>query len=177
MLRLLCIIAIFMAPSMAFAAKDQKLFSLIDERLAYMKDVASYKAASHQPVEDIAQEQKVIAASKAEADRIGLAPDSLVPLLRAQIDAAKAIQYRYRADWLSVPQENTKPIPLPALRASIAETGDAILTQLRAVLISQGQIKPAQRALFDKIVNEPMLSAADKKKLFEALRKVSLKGR
>ncbi|WP_188824135.1 chorismate mutase [Brucella endophytica] len=175
MLRLLFIIAILITPSMAGAAEDQKLFSLIDQRLAYMKDVAAYKAASHQPVEDIAQEEKVIAASKAEAGRIGLAPDSIGPFLRAQIDAAKAIQYRYRADWMSVPRENTKPIPLPVLRARIGETGDAILRQLQAVLVSQGRIRPGQRALFDRMVDEPKLTAADKKKLFEALRKVSLR--
>lgn len=174
MLRTLCAIAFVMMTFSASAADSQQLFNLIGQRLSYMEAVAAYKAAAHKPIEDIAQEEKVIAKATEQARKVGLDPKSVVPFLKAEIDAAKAIQYRYRADWLSIPQKNPQPVSLDVLRAHIGETGDAILTQLHSVL-SQGGLKPADRADFEKAVAEPNLVAADKKKLFDALTEVRLK--
>lgn len=74
---------------------------LVNQRLSLMKDVAGYKAQQHLPIEDLAQEAKVLASAQAEAGRLGLEPASVRPFIAAQMDAAKAIQYRYRADWLA----------------------------------------------------------------------------
>lgn len=77
---------------------------LVNQRLSLMKDVAGYKAQQHLPIEDLAQEAKVLASAQAEAGRLGLEPASVRPFIAAQMDAAKAIQYRYRADWLASPE-------------------------------------------------------------------------
>lgn len=74
---------------------------LVNQRLSFMKDVAGYKAQQHLPIEDVTQEVKVLAVSEAAAERLGLVSTSVRPLIVAQMDAAKAIQYRYRADWLA----------------------------------------------------------------------------
>ena len=174
MLRTLCAIAFVMMTFSASASDGPQLFNLIGQRLSYMQAVAAYKAAAHKPIEDIAQEKKVIAKATEQARKVGLDPRSVVPFLKAEIDAAKAIQYRYRADWLSVPQKNARAVPLDVTRSGIGETGDAILTQLQSVL-SQGGIKSSDLADFEKAVTEPNLTAADKKKLFEALMEVRLK--
>ncbi|PYE86444.1 chorismate mutase [Phyllobacterium leguminum] len=174
MLKILCVIAFAMLPLSASAAENQQLFNLINQRLSYMKAVAAYKATAHSPVEDIAQEKKVVEKSTEQARKIGLDPKSVGPFLKAQIDAAKAIQYRYRADWLSVPEKKQQTVPLDILRSRIAKTGDAILTELHTVL-SQGGMKPGDLALFDNAVTEPNLSATDKQKLFDALLEVKLK--
>ena len=47
---------------------------LVNQRLSLMKDVAGYKAQQHLPIEDLAQEAKVLASAQAEAGRLGLEP-------------------------------------------------------------------------------------------------------
>ncbi len=65
---------------------------LIEARLALMPAVAQYKHAHDLPIEDSAREAVVLEAATQAALRFGLAPDSVRPLFRAQIEAAKAIQ-------------------------------------------------------------------------------------
>ncbi len=74
---------------------------LVNERLSYMKDVAGYKAEQHLPIEDLAQEKKVLDQSISEAESFGLNSETVKPFIVTQMNVAKAIQYRYRADWLS----------------------------------------------------------------------------
>ncbi len=50
---------------------------LVNQRLSLMKDVAGYKAQQHLPIEDLAQEAKVLASAQAEAGRLGLEPASV----------------------------------------------------------------------------------------------------
>ncbi|CDG11925.1 putative chorismate mutase precursor, partial [Serratia marcescens subsp. marcescens Db11] len=86
---------------------------LVNQRLSLMKDVAGYKAQQHLPIEDLAQEAKVLASAQAEAGRLGLEPASVRPFIAAQMDAAKAIQYRYRADWLASPEPGARLAAAP----------------------------------------------------------------
>lgn len=103
MLRML-LIACCLVSFSALADGGTALGELVNQRLAYMKDVAGYKAQQHLPIEDLAQEARVLASTQAEAERLGLDPLSVRPFILAQMDAAKAIQYRYRADWLAQPE-------------------------------------------------------------------------
>jgi chorismate mutase len=93
------------------ASENGNLPGLINERLSYMKDVASSKAENHQPVEVVAQEDRVLQDTQKVAEGLGLDPNSVKPFIVAQMSAAKAIQYRYRADWLSTPETDWKPLP------------------------------------------------------------------
>lgn len=140
----------------------------INQRLGYMKDVAGYKAENHLPIEDVEQEIKVINSSLAEADVLGLDRESVKSFIIAQISAAKAIQYRYRAQWLSTPIEDWQPQPLDIVRQNIAQLSSEILQQL-ALQVKVGPIQASERDAFVLHLDQNNLSCPDKWQLFEAL--------
>jgi chorismate mutase len=84
--------------SLAQAYEYDQVAHLMNERLSYMKDVAGYKAEQHLPIEDLVQEKKVLDQSLAEAESFGLSSETVKPFIVTQMNVAKAIQYRYRAD-------------------------------------------------------------------------------
>jgi len=130
---------------------------LVNQRLSLMKDVAGYKAQQHLPIEDLA-----------EAGRLGLEPASVRPFIAAQMDAAKAIQYRYRADWLASPEPGWQPRPLAQVRPQIAQLSSQILQRL-AERLRTGPLGEADQAAFMASVDQVNLSAADKRRLADAL--------
>lgn len=140
----------------------------VNQRLGYMKDVAGYKAQHHLPIEDVEQESKVINSSLTEAAGLGLDRESVRPFIVAQIDAAKAIQYRYRANWLAVPEVDWQPQPLDIVRQKIAELSSEILRQL-ALRAVDGPILVNERNAFVLQLQQNNLSCADKWRLFDAL--------
>lgn len=148
----------------ALADGGAAIGELVNQRLSLMKDVAGYKAQQHLPIEDLAQEAKVLANAQAEAGRLGLEPASVRPFITAQMDAAKAIQYRYRADWLASPESDWQPRPL----AQIGQLSSRILQRLAARLRA-GPLDAADRAAFMASVEQVNLSAADKRRLADAL--------
>lgn len=94
-----------------------------------MKAVAAFKARHNLPVEDIDQEKKVMAGSVKLAETYGLDGESVRPFIQAQMNVAKAIQYRYRAQWLSddtIPQEHS----LELLRQEISDLNNAIFMSI-----------------------------------------------
>ena len=76
------------------------VFTLINERLTYMQDVAYYKVRHQLPIEDRTRAILVLNKARQQAQAVGLAPDSVEAFYRIQIAAAKAVQYRYCAQWL-----------------------------------------------------------------------------
>ncbi|CAI1126002.1 chorismate mutase [Serratia grimesii] len=152
----------------ALAEGGMALGELVNQRLAYMKDVAGYKAQHNLPIEDLAQEAKVLASTEAEAGRLGLDPLSVRPFIKAQMDAAKAIQYRYRADWLAQPESQWQPRPLESVRPQIAELSSRILQRL-ATDLKNGPLTESTRSAFIHAIDQPNLSDADKQRLFTAL--------
>lgn len=140
----------------------------INQRLGHMKDVAGYKADHHLPIENVEQESKVINDSLTEAEDLGLDRESVRPFIIAQISAAKAIQYRYRAQWLSVPEKDWQPQPLDVVREKIALASSDILQQL-ALLAKDGPIQANERNAFVVQLDQNNLSCQDKWRLFEAL--------
>jgi chorismate mutase len=152
----------------ALADGGAALGELVNQRLAYMKDVAGYKAQQHLPIEDLAQESQVLASTQAEAERLGLDPLSVRPFIMAQMDAAKAIQYRFRADWLAQPESDWQPRPLDRVRPQIAELSSRILQRL-AQQLKAGPLTEAARTSFIHALTQTNLSEADKQRLFSAL--------
>ncbi|CAI0888576.1 Secreted chorismate mutase precursor [Serratia quinivorans] len=152
----------------ALADGGVALGELVNQRLAYMKDVAGYKAQQHLPIEDLAQESKVLAGAQAEAERLGLDPLTVRPFILAQMDAAKAIQYRFRADWLAQPENDWQPRPLDSVRPQIAELSSRILQRL-AQQLKTGPLTEAARNSFIHTLTQTNLSEADKQRLFTAL--------
>lgn len=161
-------IACCLASFPALAENTVTIGDLVNQRLSLMKVVAGYKAQQHLPIEDVAQEARVLASSQVEAARLGLEAVSVRPFIAAQMDAAKAIQYRYRADWLASPEKGGQPCSLDGVRQQIAELSSRIL-QLLAKRLQNGPLTEADRGAFHQAVNQFNLSEVDKERLFDAL--------
>src|SRR5262249_37780368 len=81
----------------AFDSDLGALVSLIDLRLALMPAVAAAKETAGLPVEDPAQEDRVIARVRTRARARDLTPESVEAVFRAQLAAARAVQEAYLA--------------------------------------------------------------------------------
>jgi cyclohexadienyl dehydratase len=86
------------------------------QRLELMPQVAAYKWHHHQPVQDPEREALVIAEARREALRYGLVPDSVERLFQAQMEAARAVQSWWMAEWQA---GRAEPPPAPDLAGSI----------------------------------------------------------
>lgn len=164
---------LFSATSMAMQTQNDDVGALINQRLSYMKDVAGYKASNHLPIEDLHQEDRVLFDSMLEAEKLGLDRESVTPFIRAQMDVAKAIQYRYRADWLSLPETGWKPQPLDKVRNSISVLNSRILAAIRARLSTDEAC--ADKNKFIQQLNQTHLKDSDKELLWRSLGKIRLK--
>ena len=80
------------APRSRSASDLDALVALIDLRLAFMPAVAAAKREAGRPVQDPAQEARVIAAARAGAVDRGLPPEAAETLVGAVVDAARAAQ-------------------------------------------------------------------------------------
>lgn len=163
-----------MMPFYAQAAENSDLPTLINQRLSYMKDVASSKALNHLPVEVLTQEAQVLVDTLKIAASQGIDPVSIKPFIVAQMDAAKAIQYRYRADWLSTPETGWQPRPLNEIRAEIARLSAQIIERLAIELRTNGKISPSDQSEFIARLQQKNLSKADEIQLYKTLLQVRL---
>ena len=76
------------------------LAALIDLRFAFMPAVAAAKRAAGRPIDDPAQEARVLAAVEDWARPAGLAPEPVATLFHELIRAARAVQERFvRRPW------------------------------------------------------------------------------
>ncbi len=172
-----CAVMGYMTIFSAFSSHSDsfnELSVLINDRLSYMKDIAAFKAEKHLATEDPEQEKFVFEQASGRAKTVGLDETSVRFFISAQINAAKAIQYRYRADWLSAPEIAWQPRNLAILRPQIARLNDEILTKLHALLICGVVIDDRLYSQFRTIVDPPHLTDQDKKQLFMALEAVKL---
>ncbi|MCW2475249.1 MULTISPECIES: chorismate mutase [unclassified Symbiopectobacterium] len=163
----------FSETALASPTQCGDLASLINQRLSYMKDVAGYKAEKHLAIEDVPQEVNVLANSVAVAEKLGLHGESVKPFIQAQMDAAKAIQYRYRADWLSVAESNWRPDPLPQVRSKISGLNTDILSCINATLL-QGE-RFTNKTAFLRVLDQANLKESDKARIWYSLQQITLK--
>ncbi|ARD63680.1 chorismate mutase [Kosakonia radicincitans DSM 16656] len=159
----------------ATAASAPSIGNLINERLSWMKDVAGYKAQHHQAIEDLQQEEKVLESTLADADSLGLKGESVRPFIQAQMDAAKAIQYRYRADWLAAPETDWQPRPLQDVRTQIGQLSARILQSVAARLKSGQPLTEQDRKAFMHVLQQKNLHEQDKQRIWETMKRISLK--
>lgn len=146
-----------------------QFFNTINQRLSYMPDVALYKAQHQLAIENIAREQVVINAAIKEASKLGLDSRKIRKFFVVQIDAAKAIQYRYRAELLSDPIEKLAPDLNQSIRPALIKLGDKINQQMAKHIKQFGVFKSSQQALFFRTIQQPLMSKRDKQRLFDAL--------
>ena len=111
------------------------------------------------------------------AEQLGLDPESVTRFFEAQISAAKAIQYRYRADWLSNPlPENYQPQDLKAkIRPALIDLGNKILVSIKNSLTKGNAYSQEMQSKFIESISTPQLTDADKKQLFQGLSEIKLK--
>jgi len=157
----------------AASAQHGELASLINQRLSYMKDVAGYKVNHHLAIEDLPQEARVLSGSLSEAEKLGIDGRSVTPFIQAQMDAAKAIQYRYCADWLSVPEKGWQPDSLERVRSEISALNISILTRISQQL-TKGERLTDKSAFMTKI-DLTHLKNGDKERLWDSRKLITLK--
>lgn len=171
--KIILLLSLCCSASTLAAPADKDVASLINQRLSYMKDVAGYKAANHLAIEDLSQEAKVLTSSVRQAETLGLEGESVKPFVQAQMDAAKAIQYRYRADWLSSPEQGWQAMPLDQVRAKINGLSTNILDGI-STRLKQGE-PFTDKTAFLHTLNQTHLEEGDKTRLWQALQHISVK--
>ncbi|WP_237113859.1 gamma subclass chorismate mutase AroQ [Pseudoalteromonas rubra] len=149
----------------------KSVFSLIDKRLSQMQSVALFKAHKHKPIEDLSREVVVLSKALEQARQHCLGASSVKAFFQAQMDAAKAIQYRYRAQWLAegIP---SKTADLTHLRHTLNQLGSAILETLTAHLAQHGNLTPELAPAFHAALITDNLTDKDKQRLYQALQSV-----
>ncbi len=152
----------------------QSLFQSIDERLEYMDDVALFKAQNKIPIEDVEREKIVLSDAEQLAASHGMDPVSIENFFITQINAAKAIQYRYRAELLT--REASHPIiDLQSdIRPALDRLGNDIVTLLATLLQSGLPIGEESRERFMEALQNPLLADSEREALFNALLEVRL---
>ncbi len=150
------------------------LFRAIDERLGYMEEVGLYKAKNQIPIEDLERERIVLLDAKNLAASQGLDPESMETFFIAQINAAKAIQYRYRADLLSQ-EMPTRTVDLQTdIRPALDQLGSDIIRLFAVLLSNDHLLNERDRDLFLATVQRNLLTDADKQALYGAMLEVEL---
>ncbi|ECD0769160.1 chorismate mutase [Salmonella enterica] len=163
----------FSTAALAVPTQNEDVASLINQRLSYMKDVAGYKANNHLAIEDLPQEAKVLSGTVLEAEKLGLDGESVKFFIQVQMDAAKAIQYRYRADWLSIPEKGWQPESLEQVRKKISALNTNILTDISTKLAMDYRF--TDKTAFMKRLDQTHLKNSDKERLWNSLKQITLK--
>lgn len=100
---------------------------LMGERLDLMKSVAAWKYAKGMAVADAAREQKVLEATLAQAQALGIEPQAARQLFALQIQLARRVQQHYVDEWRS---GRGQPGPLRDLDSDLRPALDRIGAQL-----------------------------------------------
>ena len=143
------------------------LVAAMDLRLQLMPLVAAVKRREQMPIEDPAQEARVLEHARAAAKAADLNGDDVAALFRVQIDAAKAVEH---ATTVSAPADAS----LADVRAAVTAASDQIITELARS--ARWFREPGSRAQIDAAVRNglttPKLSPALKARLVDGFSRV-----
>ena len=154
--------------ALAQTSDIEEFFLLIDERLSHMEDVALHKVENKIAIEDLEREQFVIESAVKSAAELGLFGPSVESFFETQISVAKAIQYRYHADWQSTPPQSPAP-DLEVIRLKLSDLGDSILSKLATLIRNNTPVIEQHSELFYDTISTKNVSKRDKARLFDAL--------
>jgi chorismate mutase-like protein len=134
-LMLLVAVAALLFPAAAAQADDlsgaREVLALTQQRLSYMETVVAAKWATRSPIQDSAQEERVLASVRDLATERELNPTSVANLFRAEITAAKEIQLGWGEQWLLFGYPADQPVPdLASVRPQIGAVAPAIADAL-----------------------------------------------
>jgi cyclohexadienyl dehydratase len=114
-------------PRSGFDSDLDALLALVDLRVAFMPAVAAAKERARVPVDDEAQEERVVVTARKRAADLGVDPDGVERLFRAQIAAARQVQ----REFLAAPAPRRPPVETLDLardaRPALARISDAIV--------------------------------------------------
>lgn len=145
------------------------LASAINERLKLMKNVAEYKAEKHLPVEDLKREKIVLAKAAGAAFNAGLDPLSVNKFIQNQMNAGKAIQYRYRASFLFNKNYIFTLKPMNVIRNEILKIDSIILDLISRQLVYEEGFKESQKHELFLLIKSPYLLENEKKALIDSI--------
>lgn len=147
---------------------ELRAVDLVGRRLALMPFVAEAKRARDLPVDAPAREAVVEERLLAEASEAGLCPEPYRALVRAQIEAAKAVQRAVLAAPAKTPA--TPPFDLDTdLRPAIDRVDTALLFELLSAAPFRGSESDLVTAL-EADATAPGVSDAERRRLAEALK-------
>ncbi|CAA0124565.1 Secreted chorismate mutase [BD1-7 clade bacterium] len=173
-LRLLMIVTMLFFPCSSWASEWSGVFSLMHQRLGWMQAVAVDKAHAHKPIEDIARETKVLASSVASAQKAGLDAESTRHFFQTQIAVAKAIQYRWMAEYVVSGAPKSEYSLQKDIRPKLIDLGHSMVASIAVALSQEGALTAQDLTAFENTLSLPMLHDGDKKALFESLRAIRL---
>jgi cyclohexadienyl dehydratase len=108
----------------------EALVGAMDLRLQLMPLVAAAKRHAHLPVEDPAQETRVLDRVRTAAAAAGLNREGVAALFQVQMDAAKAVERRADGTHAEPTAASQGEFSLADLRAAVATVSDQIITAL-----------------------------------------------
>ncbi|MBS0044984.1 hypothetical protein KFE26_22280 [Shewanella sp. M16] len=95
-----------------------------------------------------------------------------MPFIKAQMDVAKAIQYRYLADWLTNPEPQFRALPLASIRVEIMDISNRIINNIAIDIMKEGQLENKKMENLLTELNHAKLESHDKVYLYETLLKI-----
>ncbi len=126
------------------AANVATVFALIEQRLALMPAVASWKYEKSLPVVDADREKVVLDATVARAEKLGIEPGSARTLFALQIEIARRIQTQKIDAWRSGREQPPAVRDLAGeLRPALDDIGDRLL---RAIYLALPELQRPQFA-------------------------------
>ena len=89
------------------------------------------------------------------------------------MNAGKAIQYRYRADWMAIPPEHAEKVDLRNdIRPGLIALGKEIISSITRYLSNGQSFSSDQLTEFMNAIKVNNLSPADKESIFRSLLQV-----
>ncbi|MET0533729.1 MAG: gamma subclass chorismate mutase AroQ, partial [Steroidobacter sp.] len=149
----------------------RRVFELAQARLSVMRDVAAWKHANNVPVTDAAREQKVLDASVAEAQRLGIDATSARELFSLQIRMARDVQEHFLATWRKTGRDTDRVRDLnKELRPELDRLGAQLLqvTYLALPELARADFIQRRRELAN-VIDMPGIETDDREQFLEAL--------
>ena len=135
----------------AFQSDLDALLAFVDLRLAFMPAVAVSKEAAGRPIEDTAQEARVVETAREQGVDRGLDAASLEAFVRAQLAAARAAQ----REFLAIPRDKRPPVQALDLAR---EARPALASLMETIVARAADVANAPKALNG--LNTGLLSGA-----------------
>src|SRR5688572_8397534 len=161
------------APVPINSAEDdvRRVFELVQTRLSLMRAVAAWKYANNAPVTDAAREQRVLDASVAEAQRLGIDPASARDLFALQIRIASDVQEHFIASWRKQGGNAERVRDLnQELRPELDRIGAQLLQAVYLALPELARSDFVEHyETFASVIDVPGVDTADREQLLGAL--------